>query len=76
LPLAAAAAAAVMQTELLNKLLPAVLMVTEMPQAGCLKQLYTVTELPLYKYLFCGASLAYGLFWLYRLYADYQREYR
>jgi hypothetical protein len=35
-----------------------------------------LTDLPLYKYLFCGASVAYGLFRLYRIYADYQREYR
>ncbi len=35
-----------------------------------------LTDLPLYKYLFCGASIAYGLFRVYRIYADYQKEYR
>ena len=35
-----------------------------------------LSDLPLYKYLFCGASMAYGIFRVYRIHADYQREYR
>ena len=35
-----------------------------------------LTDLPLYKYLFCGASMSYGIFRVYRIYADYLREYR
>jgi hypothetical protein len=35
-----------------------------------------LTDLPLYKYLFCAATVSYGSFRVYRIYADYQREYR
>lgn len=35
-----------------------------------------LTDLPLYKYLFCGASLFYGAYRIYRIYAEYKRQYR
>jgi|GEM_PF-4954149 len=35
-----------------------------------------LTDLPLYKYLFCGGALLYGGFRMYRIYAEYKRLYR
>lgn len=35
-----------------------------------------LTDLPIYKYLFCGAAFLYGSYRIYRIYADYKRLYR
>lgn len=35
-----------------------------------------LADLPLYKYLFCGAAVLYGFYRMYRIYADYKRLYR
>lgn len=35
-----------------------------------------LTDLPLYKYLFCGSALLYGCYRIYRIYSDYKRLYR
>ena len=35
-----------------------------------------LNDLPLYKYLFCGAAILYGIYRLYRVYGDFKRTNR
>ena len=35
---------------------------------------FILADYPLYKYLFCGFSVLYGVFRWYRIYADYKAE--
>lgn len=34
-----------------------------------------LTDLPLYRYLFCGAAFLYSLYRYYRIYAEYKQIY-
>lgn len=35
-----------------------------------------LTDLPLYRYLFCGVALIYGLYRIYRIYVEYKQQYK